>query len=88
MYIVDTCIMYLFGLIHIGPSSIDYVADSGEEMYTHTYDSVLRWTSGHDSVSFAYMTSSGDTTMCHSFQCLDPNEVSHFRITHIHSYPN
>lgn len=59
-----------------GPANIEYVADSGEELYAHAYNSILRWETGVDNISVAYITSIGDKSHCHVFQCLDLDEVS------------
>ena len=45
-------------------------------MESHYYSTVLRWSSGLDNVSFAYIIVNNDKTFCHAFQCLDLSEVS------------
>ncbi|XP_019854945.1 PREDICTED: TBC1 domain family member 1-like isoform X2 [Amphimedon queenslandica] len=63
--------------VTLGPSSIGYVADSGEHITSHQYKSIIRWSPGLEGVSFAYITThdKDNKTYCHAFQCLDLNEA-------------
>lgn len=71
-----TLFFYDVLMLSTGPTSIDYVADSGEELHTHTYDSILRCSTGLDNVSIAYISVTENKSHCHVFQCLDLQEVS------------
>ena len=64
--------------------NIAYVADSGKELQRHSYDDILRCTTGLDNVSFTYIThdSKDNKTSCHVFQSLDLDEVSVY--VHVH----
>ena len=66
--------------------NIAYVADSGKELQRHSYEDILRCTTGLDNVSFAYIThdSKDNKTSCHVFQSLDLDEVSVY--VHVHVY--
>ena len=63
--------------LSVGPSTIGYITDSGEDITSHQYKTIIRWCPGLDGVSFAYITTNNNDskTYCHAFQCLDLNEV-------------
>ncbi len=60
------------------PEGVSYVADNGEEMFTHTYGSIVRCCIAVDGVSFAYTAhhEKDRKYYCHVFQALTFDEVS------------
>ncbi len=57
-----------------------YVADSGQELFSHPYSSILQCCIAVDGISLAYIARSGQDNLyhCHVFQSLTYEEVRVF----------
>ena len=55
-----------------------YVADNGQELFSHTYGSILQCCIAIDGISFAYIArrEKDNKYLCHVFQALTYEEVS------------
>ena len=60
-----------------GREGVIYVADNGEEMFTHTYGCIVRCCIAIDGISFAYIAhrEKDNKYFCHVFQALTYEEV-------------
>ena len=69
-----------------GETGVSYVADSGAELFHHTYSVILRCATGTDSITFSYIIreEEGDHYTCHVFQCLTPADVSSLHSLSLH----
>ena len=56
---------------------VTYVADSGQELFSHTYGSILQCCIAIDGISFAYISrrEKDNKYLCHVFQALTYEEV-------------
>ena len=63
---------------HTGTEQVTYVADSGQELFSHTYGSILQCCIAVDGISFAYIArrEKDNKYLCHVFQALTYEEVS------------
>lgn len=54
-----------------------YVADNGQELFSHTYSSILQCCLAVDGISFAYIArrEKDNKYLCHVFQALTYEEV-------------
>ena len=54
-----------------------YVADNGQELFSHTYGSILQCCLAVDGISFAYISrrEKDNKYLCHVFQALTYEEV-------------
>ncbi len=61
-----------------GDETVTYVADSGQELLSHPYSSILQCCVAVDGISLAYIARSGQDNNynCHVFQSLTYEEVS------------
>ena len=61
-----------------GAEQVTYVADSGQELFSHTYGSILQCCIAIDGISFAYIArrEKDNKYLCHVFQALTYEEVS------------
>lgn len=61
-----------------GQDGVSYVADNGQEMFTHTYGSMVRCCIAVDKISFAYIAhhEKDRKYYCHAFQALTYEDVS------------
>ena len=64
-------------ILHAGPEEVSFVADNGQELFNHRYDSILQCCIAVDGISFAYASrQEKDKYFCHVFQALTYEEVS------------
>ena len=56
---------------------VTYVADNGQELFSHTYGSILQCCLAVDGISFAYIArrEKDNKYLCHVFQALTYEEV-------------
>lgn len=56
---------------------VTYVVDSGQELFSHTYGSILQCCIAIDGISFAYIArrEKDNKYLCHVFQALTYEEV-------------
>ena len=69
--------MYLCPYYCPGTEQVTYVADNGQELFSHTYSSILQCCLAVDGISFAYIArrEKDDKYLCHVFQALTYEEV-------------
>ena len=63
----------------VGPEGVSFVADNGQELFSHSYGSILQCCIAVDGISFAYIARhEKDKYFCHVFQALTYEEVCNF----------
>ena len=61
----------------VGAEQVTYIAESGQELFSHTYGSILQCCIAVDGISFAYIArrEKDNKYLCHVFQALTYEEV-------------